>query len=89
MYPLTDSDREILKTLVGMALENRFSALRELTDETREQLYVVFAKLTDDLDSESQPESSQPSEEAPDSEAEPKSRRWAARDPFLRGSKPD
>lgn len=63
MYPLTDSEREVLKTLVGMALENRFSALRELTDETREQLYVIFAKLAGGLEAEDSVRASEPDPE--------------------------
>ena len=91
MYPLTDSDREILRTLVGMALENRFSALRELTDEAREQLYVVFAKLTSELDPVDASQPSEPRQEpaASEAEPEPEPRPWAATNHVVRRNKPE
>jgi len=46
---LTPSERDTLKRLVACALQDRVSALKDLANESREQLYVLFAKLSGEL----------------------------------------
>ena len=50
MALLTTAERQIVKDLVSYLLENRSSALHDLTNKHRQELYVVFAKLSGALE---------------------------------------
>ncbi len=52
---LDDREREILLRLVSDALEERPSAIKELVNESRPRLYVIFAKLSGALEAEATP----------------------------------
>ena len=68
MNLLTQSELETLRSLVSMALENRVSGINELTNEHREELYVIFAKLASKL---AEPETAPQAEPETASEPEP------------------
>jgi len=46
---LTPSERDTLKKLVACALQDRVSALKDLANDSQEQLYILFAKLSGEL----------------------------------------
>jgi hypothetical protein len=46
---LTDDERAVLIRLIGDALEGRASAIKDLVNECRPKLYVIFARLSESL----------------------------------------
>jgi hypothetical protein len=50
MQTLKPSERRLLCDLVTFALENRSSAIVDLTQHSRGQLYVLYAKLSGALE---------------------------------------